>query len=159
MAVTVRPLTDAVGVEVIGVDLKAMNEPEFAAVERAWHEYSVILLRGQSLGDDDLLSFSRRFGELDPRDSLRIVMPSATALIMSFQMIFASLFVSILAIRRRSHPPVTDPAEEAADVVDAAVVRVAGEAKTLKLKDVETGATADEHEDARDEDKDPAETS
>jgi glycosyltransferase involved in cell wall biosynthesis len=90
------------------------------------------------------------FGELDPRDSLRIVMPAATALIMSFQMIFASLFVSILAIRRRSHPPVTDPAEEAADVVDAAVVRVAGETKTLKLK------AADEP--APDEDKDPAET-
>jgi hypothetical protein len=67
------------------------------------------------------------FGQLDPRDSLRLVVPSATALIMSFQMIFASLFVSILAIRRRSHPPVTDPADEAADVVDAAVHKVQSE--------------------------------
>lgn len=100
------------------------------------------------------------FGELDPRDSLRIVMPAATALIMSFQMIFASLFVSILAIRRRSHPPVTDPAEEAADVVDAAVVRVAGETKTLKLKtEVTEVAEVTEEKDARDEAKDPAETS
>jgi hypothetical protein len=99
------------------------------------------------------------FGELDPRDSLRIVMPAATALIMSFQMIFASLFVSILAIRRRSHPPVTDPAEEAADVVDAAVVRVAGETKTLKLKAADaTAARADAGEAVPDEDKDPAET-
>jgi glycosyl transferase family 2 len=64
------------------------------------------------------------FGQLDPRDSLRMVVPAAAALVMSFQMIFASLFVSILAIRRRSHPPVTDPAEEAADVVDAAVHKV-----------------------------------
>ncbi|MCU1656903.1 MAG: glycosyltransferase family 2 protein, partial [Pseudonocardiales bacterium] len=70
-------------------------------------------------------------------------------------MIFASLFVSILAIRRRSHPPVTDPAEEAADVVDAAVVRVAGETKTLKLK---ADVAADEDAPARDDDKDPAET-
>jgi hypothetical protein len=101
------------------------------------------------------------FGQLNPRDSLRIVMPAATALIMSFQMIFASLFVSILGIRRRSHPPVTDPAEEAADVVDAAVVKVAGEARTLKLKDVEestepqveAGATAEAGAD-----KDKAET-
>jgi glycosyltransferase involved in cell wall biosynthesis len=99
------------------------------------------------------------FGQLNPRDSLRIVMPAATALIMSFQIMFASLFVSILAIRRRSHPPVTDPAEEAADVVDAAVVRVAGEAKTLKLTVAEgTTVTADADEDARDESKDPAET-
>jgi len=99
------------------------------------------------------------FGELDPRDSLRIVMPSATALIMSFQMIFASLFVSILAIRRRAHPPVTDPAEEAADVVDAAVVRVAGEAKAFKLKVPEATAAEETDEDARDDRKDPAETS
>ncbi|MCW2946633.1 MAG: glycosyl transferase family 2 [Actinoallomurus sp.] len=69
------------------------------------------------------------FGELDPRDSLRMVVPAAAALVMSFQMIFASLFVSILAIRRRSHPPVTDPAEEAADVVDAAVHKVRTEAE------------------------------
>ncbi|WP_433180914.1 glycosyltransferase family 2 protein [Actinoallomurus sp. CA-150999] len=69
------------------------------------------------------------FGQLDPRHSLRIVVPAATALIMSFQMIFASLFVSILDIRRRSHPPVTDPADEAADVVDAAAHKVRSESK------------------------------
>ncbi len=49
-----------------------------------------------------------------------MVVPAATALVMSFQAIFASLFVSILGIRRRQHPPLTDPAEEAAGVVDAA---------------------------------------
>ncbi|MGI5229494.1 glycosyltransferase family 2 protein [Actinoallomurus sp. CA-142502] len=64
------------------------------------------------------------FGQLDPHALLRIVVPAATALIMSFQMIFASLFVSILGIRRPSHPLVADPAEEAAIVVDAAVQRV-----------------------------------
>ncbi|GAB3987007.1 glycosyltransferase [Actinoallomurus acanthiterrae] len=69
------------------------------------------------------------FGQLDPRHSLRIVVPAATALIMSFQMIFASLFVSILDIRRRSHPPVTDPADEAADVVDAAAHKVRSESQ------------------------------
>ncbi|MDL4815644.1 glycosyltransferase family 2 protein [Actinomadura opuntiae] len=67
------------------------------------------------------------FGELEPRDSLRIVVPAATALVMSLQAIFASLFVSILGIRRRQHPPLTDPAEEAAGVVDAAAQKVAGE--------------------------------
>ena len=65
------------------------------------------------------------FGALDPRESLRIVVPAATALIMSFQTIFASLFVSILGIRRRQHPPLTDPAAEAEGVVDAAVRKVA----------------------------------
>jgi glycosyl transferase family 2 len=90
------------------------------------------------------------FGELDPRDSLRIVVPAATALIMSFQMIFGSLFVSILGIRRRSHAPVTDPVEEAANVVDAAVHRVR----------TESGAatSADTTSDADTARKDPAKT-
>ncbi|TDC55958.1 glycosyltransferase [Actinomadura sp. KC345] len=70
------------------------------------------------------------FGELDPRHSLRIVVPAATAFVMSFQAIFASLFVSILGIRRRQHPPLTDAAEEAAGVVDAAARKVARGEKT-----------------------------
>jgi hypothetical protein len=40
------------------------------------------------------------FSELDPRRSLRLVVPSATALVMSMQTIFASLFASVLGIRR-----------------------------------------------------------
>jgi hypothetical protein len=69
---------------------------------------------------------------------------------MSFQMVFASLFVSILAIRRRSHPLVIDPAEEAANVVDAAVHRVRTE---------RGGATsADTASDADIDSKDPAKT-
>jgi taurine dioxygenase len=66
MAVTIRPLSAAVGVEVTGVDLRRLSEADFRAVERAWQQNSVILLRNQQLGDDDLLAFSRRFGELDP---------------------------------------------------------------------------------------------
>src|SRR5258708_25272819 len=66
MAVSVSGRPQGVGVEVLGADLASLNETEFAAIERAWHQHSVILLRGQKLGDDDLLAFSRRFGELDP---------------------------------------------------------------------------------------------
>jgi taurine dioxygenase len=66
MAVTVRPVTGAVGAEISGVDLRRLGDADFAAVEHAWHTYSMVLLRGQQLGDDDLLAFSRRFGELDP---------------------------------------------------------------------------------------------
>src|ERR1700750_3468604 len=62
----VRPLTEAVGVEIPGVDLARLSDVDFAAVRNAWHLHSVILLRGQKLSDDDLLAFSRRFGELDP---------------------------------------------------------------------------------------------
>ena len=61
MAVTVRPVTDAVGAEIRGVDLRDLGDEAFAAIERAWYAHSMILLRDQQLSDDDLLAFSRRF--------------------------------------------------------------------------------------------------
>ena len=51
------------------------------------------------------------FGNLDPRDSLRIVVPSATALIVSLQVVFAALFASILLIRRRPEGHAISPRE------------------------------------------------
>jgi taurine dioxygenase len=66
MAVTVRPLNAAVGAEVSGVDLSRLNDAEFAPIEQAWNRYGALLFRDQHITDDDLLAFSRRFGELDP---------------------------------------------------------------------------------------------
>lgn len=43
------------------------------------------------------------FGELDPRRSLRMVVPSAVAVILSCQTISAALFASVLGIRRVRH--------------------------------------------------------
>ena len=37
----------------------------FERLLQAWHQYSVVLFRGQSLNDQDLIAFSRRFGDLD----------------------------------------------------------------------------------------------
>jgi hypothetical protein len=45
-----------------------------------------------------------RFGPLDPAHSLRLMVPSATALIVSCQVIFGTFFMSILGIRRTRHP-------------------------------------------------------
>jgi len=66
MRLTVVPLTPAVGAEVKDADLSALSAEAFAQIEAAWHRYSVLLVRGRRLTDDDLLAFSRRFGELDP---------------------------------------------------------------------------------------------
>lgn len=66
MTVTVRPVSPAVGAEIAGVDLRRLSDREFALVERAWTQHSMILVRDQALSDDDLLGFSRRFGALDP---------------------------------------------------------------------------------------------
>jgi taurine dioxygenase len=66
MPLTIRPATSAVGAEISGVDLSRVNDAEFAQIERAWNRHGALLFRDQKLTDDDLLAFSRRFGELDP---------------------------------------------------------------------------------------------
>ncbi|HLU71092.1 MAG TPA: glycosyltransferase family 2 protein [Nonomuraea sp.] len=75
----------------------------------------------------------RSWGALDPRESLRIVVPAATALIMSFQTIFASLFVSILGIRRTRETSVDVAARAAEEAAEALTreKRTAGTAGTL----------------------------
>jgi taurine dioxygenase len=61
----VIPTGAALGAELRGVDLRRIDEAGFAAIHRAWLAHSVLLFRGQSLDDADLIAFSRRFGTLD----------------------------------------------------------------------------------------------
>jgi len=53
------------GAEIGGVDLRTIDDRDFAAIHRAWLDHLVLLFRGQQLTDDDLIAFSRRFGALD----------------------------------------------------------------------------------------------
>ncbi len=62
----VTPLATALGAEVSGVDLRAMDDTTFEAIREAWRRHLVLRFRGQRLSDPELLAFSRRFGELDP---------------------------------------------------------------------------------------------
>src|SRR5215475_4558381 len=66
MSLAVTPISPAVGAEVSNVDLRSLTDAAFSEIEQAWNRYSVLLFRRQDLSDDDLLAFSRRFGELDP---------------------------------------------------------------------------------------------
>jgi taurine dioxygenase len=59
------PTGAALGAEVRGVDLTSLDDRQFATLRDAWHQHQVILLRGQTLDDQDLIAFSRRFGDLD----------------------------------------------------------------------------------------------
>ena len=63
--INVVPTGAVLGAEVRGIDLKSLHDAQFAAFKRAWHQHEVLLVRGQTLSDQDLVSFSRRFGDLD----------------------------------------------------------------------------------------------
>src|SRR6266436_1431244 len=59
------PTGAALGAEIRGVDLRTIDATAFAAIHRYWLDHLVLLFRGQDLNDDELIAFSRRFGELD----------------------------------------------------------------------------------------------
>jgi taurine dioxygenase len=64
--VRVRPTGAALAADIEGVDLAGTLTPEtIAAIERAWGDHLVLRFRDQKLSDDDLMHFSRQFGELD----------------------------------------------------------------------------------------------
>jgi taurine dioxygenase len=61
--VRTRPLSPALGAEIMGVDLsKPMDDALFARIRDIWHENLVILLRDQHLSEDDQVRFGERFG-------------------------------------------------------------------------------------------------
>ncbi|HZZ95056.1 MAG TPA: TauD/TfdA family dioxygenase [Usitatibacter sp.] len=66
MGILVTRIGNALGAEVGGVDLRAMDDATFAQVKAAWLGHLVLRFRGQRLRDSELLALSRRFGELDP---------------------------------------------------------------------------------------------
>ena len=61
------------------------------------------------------------YGELDPRETLRLVVPAATALMISCQIVLGTAFLSILGIRRSSHPGTED--ENAGELIAADALR------------------------------------
>jgi taurine dioxygenase len=66
MPLTIRPVTQAVGAEISGVNLSRLSDADFPQIEHAWNRHGALLFRDQQISDDDLLAFSRRFGDLDP---------------------------------------------------------------------------------------------
>jgi taurine dioxygenase len=66
----IRPLSFALGAEIQGVDISApLADETVAAIRRIWHEYHVILFRGSQLAPEDIVTFARRFGDLDNHDA------------------------------------------------------------------------------------------
>jgi len=64
-SVTVTPSGGALGAEVTGVDVKEIDDRLFRTVHEAWLAHQVLLFRDQRLRDEDLITFSSRFGTLE----------------------------------------------------------------------------------------------
>jgi len=63
--ISVSPIAGALGAEISGVDIsRPIDSATFAEIRRAWNENLVIFFRGQSLDDDALVAFGRRFAPL-----------------------------------------------------------------------------------------------
>jgi taurine dioxygenase len=75
MPIKVTPLSDALGAEISGVDLTQPLDPAtVAAINEAWLEHLVIVIRGQDLDDEDQVRFGGYFGPVGDYlrpDSLR----------------------------------------------------------------------------------------
>jgi taurine dioxygenase len=67
--IEVRRLGPQIGVEIRGVDLKALDAAGFATIYRAWLDHNVAVVPDQELQIDDFLCYSRRFGEVVPHPS------------------------------------------------------------------------------------------
>ena len=64
----VKPLSPALGAEIVGVDLSEDLSPEtITAIIEAWHQHLVILFRNQSLSEDEQIRFAQYFGALQRR--------------------------------------------------------------------------------------------
>ncbi len=64
--IVVKPLSDACGAEIIGVDLtQPLDDQTLATIKEAWYEYLMIVFRDQDISNDDQVRFCRYFGELE----------------------------------------------------------------------------------------------
>lgn len=74
--IKVHKLGDALGAEIIGVDLAhAVSSDIYAEIETAFHAHSVIVFRDQKLTPDQQIAFSRQFGEIDINVRSRFARP------------------------------------------------------------------------------------
>lgn len=68
MSLLVKPLSPALGAEIVDIDLREEISPAtVAAVIDAWHQHLIILFRSQPLSEDDQMRFARHFGVLQQR--------------------------------------------------------------------------------------------
>ena len=67
--IQIRRLGPQIGAEILGVDVRTLDDAGFAAIYRAWLDHNVVVVPGQELQITDFLRYSRRFGHVVPHPS------------------------------------------------------------------------------------------
>ena len=62
--IKVKPIAGALGAEISGVDLGALEAETFAEIHAAWLEHLVVFFRNQSIAPPQQIAFAKRFGEI-----------------------------------------------------------------------------------------------
>ncbi|MBT5664831.1 MAG: TauD/TfdA family dioxygenase [Rhodospirillaceae bacterium] len=84
MTLEITPCNATLGAVVRGVNLsQTLDEPTFAAIESAWHEYAVLIFPEQHLSHEEHREFTRRFGPLEL--SIRRTRPKTTGRLSNVQ--------------------------------------------------------------------------
>jgi taurine dioxygenase len=65
MSIEFRPLSDALGAEVVGVDVAGdLSDETIAEIRAGWLQHSILLFRNQQMTRGQQKAFTQRFGEL-----------------------------------------------------------------------------------------------
>ena len=75
MTLRFRPLHDPFGAEVIGADLRNVDDATLAAIEAAWLRYSILLFRDVEMTPAQHVAFTRRLGPLHVMEPLEFNLP------------------------------------------------------------------------------------
>ena len=65
MSFEIRPVTAALGAEVLGLDLASLDDAGVGELRKLWLDYKVLFFRDQALSIEEHIAFGRRFGELE----------------------------------------------------------------------------------------------
>ena len=63
--IQVTPINPSFVADVSGIDLRHLSEYGFTQIYQAWLDFGVLRLRNQPLNEDELQTFSARFGPLE----------------------------------------------------------------------------------------------
>ena len=65
-SLAIRPLSSSFGAEILGIDLsKDISAMDQMVIRELWAKHQLLLFRGQSLGEEDLVRTSRYIGDLE----------------------------------------------------------------------------------------------